>query len=407
MNQPVKICILGGGFGGLYTALYLHRFPWDKLPNCEITLVEQKDRFLFSPLLYELVTGELKAWEIAPSYDKLLRNKNIRFCQAKVTGIDLDNRLVKLHDGAQLNYDYLVLSVGSQIRAEGVPGAVEYTLGFRSLAEARRLEEKLAALEATDWKQIRVAVVGGGPSGVELACKIADRLQQRGHILLIERGDRLLKPFPLGVQRAANRALKARHVQVELNTGIDRIEPNQITLVRDAQTTDLAVDLVLWTAGTKSFDWVKSLNCLKNPQGQLLTLPTLQLVSRPEVFALGDMAEIQYGDRNKRIPATAQVAYQQADCAAANLRAILHKRPLRRFSYLHLGDMLTLGKGAAIVSSFGINIEGRLASLIRLVVYLQRLPTLHHRLDVIKHWLVSGLLGTKRQKVRVAKKFRR
>lgn len=394
-NEPVsipKICILGGGFGGLYTALSLRRFPWLNSLNCEITLVEQKDRFLFSPLLYELVTGELQAWEIAPAYKKLLANKKIRFCRATIEGVDLEKRLVQLQGGEKLAYDYLVLAVGGQTRTDGVPGAADYAIPFRSLADAMRLEERLSALEATDLSQIRAAVIGGGPSGVELACKVADRLQARGHVLLIERGDQILKSFNGGIRAAAYRALKARQVQVELNTGIDAIAPNEITLVRNNQTMPLAVDLVLWTAGTRSIDWVSNLGCRQNSQGQLLTLPTLQLCDRPEVFALGDIAEIQYDDPRRKVPATAQAAYQQADRAASNLIAALKGRPLRPFRYLHLGDMLALGKNVGVVSSFGINIEGRLAGLTRQVVYLQRLPTLRHRLQVARHWLISWLL---------------
>lgn len=384
-----KICILGGGFGGLYTALYLRRFPWLRSPDCQITLVDQKDRFLFLPLLYELVTGELKPWEIAPSFEKLLANKNIQFCQATIGGVDLKARQVKLLGGDRLDYDYLVLAVGGKTRTDGVPGAAQYALPFRSLADARYLDERLRSLEATDLSQIRIAVIGGGPSGVELACKVADRLGKRGHILLVERGAQILKPFSIGLRRGAYRALQARGVQVELRTDVEAIAPNQITLVRDHRITPLAVDLTLWTAGTKSIDWISHLDCQQNDRGQLLTLPTLQLVDYPEVLALGDMAEIQY-PKGQRIPATAQVAYQQADCAAHNLKALMKRRPLRNFRYLHLGDMLTLGVNAAVVSSFGINIEGRLASITRQMVYLQRLPTMRHRLQVLWHWIVSA-----------------
>lgn len=384
-----KICILGGGFGGLYTALYLRGFPWLNSPDCQMTLVDQKEHFLFAPLLYELVTGELKAWEIAPSFDKLLANKNIQFCQGTIGGVDLQARLVKLLGGERLSYDYLVLAVGGKTRTDGVPGAAEYALPFRSLADARYLHERLRSLEATDLPQIRVAVIGGGPSGVELACKVADRLGKRGHILLVERGDKILKPFSGGLRRGAYRALQARGVQLELGTGVEAIAPNQITLVRNNLFTPLAVDLTLWTAGTKSIDWVSHLDCQQNSQGQLLTLPTLQLLDYQEVLALGDMAEIQYPNK-QRIPATAQVAYQQAGCAAHNLKALIKRRPLNHFRYLHLGDMLTLGVNSAVVSSFGINIEGRPASLTRQLVYLQRLPTIRHRLQVLWHWIVNG-----------------
>ena len=387
---PTRICILGGGFGGLYTALYLRRFSLLKSNKCEITLVEQKDRFLFTPLLYELVTDELQAWEIAPSYQKLLRNTNIRFCQEIIQEVDLKTRQVKLQCGEVLAYNYLVLAVGGETYLGGVPGADTYAQTFRSLADAELLKQQLRKFEISDRKGIRIAIAGAGPNGVELACKIADRLQKRGQVLLIDRGNQILKTFSSHTQAAAHRALSARGVQVELETSINRIEPDQITLVRDGQMDTLPVDLVFWTAGTRQIDWVRELDCQHNRQGQLISCPTLQLVDYPEVFALGDLAEI-YNPCGARVPATAQAAFQQADCAACNIWAAIAGRRLRRFRYLHLGEMVTLGKGAAAVSSFGLNLEGRLASITRQVVYLQRLPTVPHRLQVVRNWLHQAI----------------
>jgi NADH dehydrogenase len=388
---PTRICILGGGFGGLYTALYLHRLRRLKSENCQITLVEQKDHFLFTPLLYELVTGELQTWEIAPSFEKLLGPTNIQFCQEIIEGVDLETHQVKLQSGTQLAYDYLVLAVGGQTHLNGIPGASAYAIPFRTLADTQRLKEQLRFLEGSDRTRIRVAIVGGGPNGVELAGKIADRLGERGEVRLIDRGKEILKTFSPSSRAAAHRALKARRVQIDLETSIEAIEPDQITLVQENQITNFPVDLVLWTAGTRSIEWVRNLACRHNDQGQLLSLPTLQLVDYPEVFALGDLAEIKDA-RGKPVPATAQAAFQQAACAAWNLKAALTGRPLRRFRYLHLGEMLTLGTNAAAVSSFGISLEGFLACLTRRLVYLQRLPTLRHRLQVLWHWLTSSVL---------------
>ena len=382
-SEPIQICILGGGFGGLYTALYLSRFEWVKTGRCQITLVEPKDRFLFSPLLYELLTGELKRWEIAPTYSKLL-HKSVHFCQQKVESVDLKTRQVKLVGSQRLTYDYLVLAVGNKARYVDIPG-IEQTLTFRSLADAERLNERLRLLEATDRQCFRVAVVGGGPSGVELACKLSDRLGKRGRVRLIERGEKILKPYSRGVRAAAKRALEKRRVRVNRQTSVKAIEAEKIALIRAGQTLTLPVDLVLWTAGTETWSWVRDLECQHGDRSQVLTRPTLQLVDYPEVFALGDLAEIP----SQKAPATAQVAYQQASCAAKNIKAILTGGRLRSFHYLHLGDMLTLGKGAAIVSSFSINIEGSLGSLLRRLIYVQRLPTLRHRLQVLKQLLIS------------------
>ncbi|MBW4520421.1 MAG: NAD(P)/FAD-dependent oxidoreductase [Scytolyngbya sp. HA4215-MV1] len=390
-TRPTRICILGGGFGGLYTALYLQKFAQLRSPHYEITLVEQRDNFLFTPLLYEVVTGELQPWHIAPPYQKLLTGKNVHFCQDSVQDVDLNRRSVHLQSGKTLHYDYLVLAVGSSPQLNWVPGAATHAQTFRSLADAEHLRERLRFLEASDRPIIRVAIAGGGPNGVEIACKIADRLKHRVEVRLIERGDQILKTFTPGSRKFAYRALKERGIQLHLDTSITAIEADQITLSHQGDVKTLPTDLVLWTAGTQIVDWVKQLPCQHNPQGQLFSLPTLQLTNYPEVFALGDLAEIQNPGKPK-VPATAQAAYQQADCAAQNLWRAIKQRPLLQFRYLHLGEMMTLGQGESVVSSFGITLGGALAQVIRQWVYAQRLPTLHHRCQVMLHWIGQGIL---------------
>lgn len=392
-----RICIVGGGFGGLYTALYLRRFPLLRSERCQITLFEQKNHFLFTPLLYELVTGELKIWQIAPSFKKLLANTNIEFCQQRIQGVDLETRQIKLQGGSCIAYDYLVLAVGGEMRSHSIPGATEYAYPFRTLADAERLKERLQCLEISEQKQIQVAIAGGGPNGVELAGKIADRLKGRGQVILIERGKQILKTFDsAAITAAAYRSLASRGVRVELETSITSIGVNQITLERHGQVDTLPVDLVLWTVGSQSIDWVSQLPCQHNSQGQLLALPTLQLMDYPEVFALGDLADVRNA-QGKRAPATAQAAFQQADCAARNIWAAIAGRSLKRFRYLHLGDMLTLGTNAAIVSSFGVTLKGSLACIIRRLIYIQRLPTLPHRLQVLRDEIASWVLKLRRK----------
>ncbi|MBE9125804.1 MULTISPECIES: NAD(P)/FAD-dependent oxidoreductase [unclassified Coleofasciculus] len=397
-EAPTRICILGGGFGGLYTALYLQRFH--ALSNrCQITLIDRKDHLVFTPLLYEVITNELQPWEIAPTFKKLLINTNVAICKGVVRGVDLENRQVTFQheevgeldpNPTLLTYDYLVLAVGAEMRLDSVPGAATYAYLFRTVTDAERLKERLRVLECSDQPIIRVAVVGGGPSGVELACKLADRLPKRGQVRLIERGTELLKSFSPYSRAAACRALHKRRVQLDFETSVEAIESDQITVVDNKGKTQTPVDLVLWTVGTRSIDWVRYLPCEHNSQGQLIVLPTLQLADYPEVFALGDIAEVQNA-RGKRIPATAQAAYQQADCTARNLYRAIAGKPQVRFRYLHLGEMLTLGKGAAVVSSFALKVDGRLASIIRQFVYLQRLPTLRHRLQVLRYWIGKWL----------------
>ncbi|MEM8779656.1 MAG: NAD(P)/FAD-dependent oxidoreductase [Cyanobacteria bacterium P01_G01_bin.49] len=384
-KKLINICILGGGFSGLYTALYLSNLPGVKSGQWRITLVERNDRFLFTPLLYELITGELQRWEIAPSYQKLLAGRLIEFCQRTVKNIDFDARQVKLDNDQSLIYDYLVLGLGTKNRWADIPGLKNHALTFRTLEDLERLQTKIHVLEVSERKCFRVAVIGGGPNGVELSCKLADRLGKRAEVLLIERGNQILKGFSKGVRSASYRALGSRRVQLYLTTDVKEITENSIHLTHIEQKLTVPVDLVIWAAGTQSRQLIRSLNCQQSIEGKLLTYPSLQLIDYPEVFALGDMAKISH--KHQQIPATAQTAYQQANCAAKNIAAAIEGKPLKSFSYLHLGDMLTLGRRTAIVSSFCFNIHGQLGGMIRRLAYIFRLPTMRHRLQVLRNFL--------------------
>jgi NADH dehydrogenase len=353
-------------------------------------LVEPKDNFLFSPLLYEILTDELQVWEIAPSYNKLLQGTNIQFRQDLVTQIDLKHRSVMLASQEILNYDYLVLGIGSQTRYADIEGLREYALTFRTLADAELLKTRLQTLLVSGRRKLRIAIVGSGPNGVELACKVADYLQGKGKVCLLERGDRILNNFGKGVVKAASKALRERYVDIYFNTSLKTVEAEKVTLVHANKELELSVDLVIWTAGTESQPIINNLHCQKNSQNRLLTRPSLQLLDHPEVFALGDVAEIRNG--KKLVPATAQAAFQQASQTAKNLRLSMQDKQPKRFFYFHIGDMLTLGKGAAIVSSFGVNLSGKLAAIMRRIVYIFRLPTMRHRLQVLKNMFSSILI---------------
>ena len=389
-EKSTRICILGGGFGGLYTALRLSQLPWEK-QQPEVILVDHNDRFLFSPLLYELLTGELQTWEIAPPFAELLANTGVRFTQATVAGIDLEEQQVHLQEGVGFSYDRLVLALGGTTPLDLVPGVVEYTLPFRTIADAYRLEERLRILEESDGDKIRVAIVGGGYSGVELACKLAERLGERGRLRLIERGDAILKTSPEFNREAAQKALNERQVWLDLDTEIDSVEADKISLLYKGQLDTIPVDLVLWTVGTTVSPVVRSLPLKQNQRGQLTTLPTLQVLDHPEIFALGDLADCQ--DANEQqVPSTAQAAYQQADYTAWNIWASLTGRPLLPFRYQNLGEMMTLGTDNATLAGLGIKLDGSLAHIARRLAYLYRMPTLDHQLKVGLNWIAQPLL---------------
>jgi len=391
-DQTTRLCILGGGFGGLYTALRLSQLPWETSQQPEIILVDQSDRFVFMPLLYELLTGELQTWEIAPPFEELLANTGVRFTQATVMGIDSEQQRVQLHDGVEFAYDRLVLSLGGVTPMESVPGVAEHAIPFRAIADAYRLEERLRILEESDREKIRVAVVGGGYSGVELACKLAERLGERGRIRLIEQGEMILKTSPEFNREASQQALNERKVWIDLDTSVDAISADTISLLYKGQVDTIPVDIVLWTVGTTVAPVVRSLPFKQNHRGQLMITPTLQVVDHPELYALGDLADCR-DTTGQQVPNTAQSAFQQADYAAWNIWASLTGRPLLPFRYQHLGEMMTLGTDNATLTGLGLKLDGVFAHLARRLAYLYRMPTLDHQLKVGLNWMAQPLLN--------------
>ncbi|MEH2119700.1 NAD(P)/FAD-dependent oxidoreductase [Nostoc sp.] len=392
-QQTSRICILGGGFGGLYTALRLSQLPWESTQKPEIVLVDQSDRFLFSPLLYELLTGELQTWEIAPPFEELLEGTGVRFYQGLVSGIDIDQRRVNLHEGPEIPYDRLVLALGGETPLDLVPGATSYAYTFRTISDAYRLEERLRFLEESDADKIRVAIVGAGYSGVELACKLADRLGERGRFRIVEIGDQILRTSPEFNREAAKKALEARSVFLDLETKVESIEQNTISLEYKNQLDIIPVDLVIWTVGTRVAPVVKSLPLKQNQRGQISITSNLQVFDHPEIFALGDLVDCHDAE-GQQVPATAQAAFQQADYTAWNIWATLTNRPLLPFHYQQLGEMMALGIDNATLTGLGIKLDGRLASVARRIAYLYRLPTLDHQLKVGFNWLVRPIIET-------------
>ena len=386
-EQPKRICILGGGFGGLYTALRLSRLPWENSPKPEIILIDRNDRFLFSPLLYELLTVELQTWEIAPPFSELLANTGVRFLQANITGIDPQTRQVHLENRPSLTCDRLVIALGGTTPLNLVPGAKEYAIPFRTLENAYRLQEKLRFLEEADLDKVRIAIVGGGFSGVELACKLADRLGEKGRLRIIERGEDLLETASEFNRQTAKQALEERGVWLDLETTVESVGADNLSLLYKGQTDEIAAEIVLWTVGMKASPLLDSLPFPRGDRGLLKLTPTLQIEGYEGIFAVGDIATT-----GEKIPATAQTAIQQADYCAWNLWASLCDRPLLPFHYNSLGEIMALGIDNATLTGLGIKLDGILAYLTRRLVYLYRLPALNHQLAVGFNWISQPLI---------------
>ena len=384
-----KIVILGGGFGGLYTALRLKELQWTQSPP-EIILVEQNDRFVFSPLLYELITEEMQGWEVAPYYADLLANTPIRFLKDKVQNVDASTQEVTLENNGKIHYDRLVVALGGKTPTDMVEGAKEYAIPFRTLEDAYRLKEKLRNLENSDQETIRVAVVGGGYSGVEIALKMADRLGEKGRIRIIDRNSDILTDSPTFNQDKAKKALSDRQIWLDLDTEVVSLEPEQMSLRYKGQIDIIPTDIVIWTVGTTPVTITNNLPFPKNDRSQIKINSELQVEDNPHVFALGDLVSSQDKEGNP-LPATAQVAFQQSDYCAWNVWASLEEKPLLPFQYQSLGEMLSLGSDTATLSGLGVSLDGGLAYFARRLVYLYRLPTVEHQLAVALNWITNPI----------------
>ena len=392
MNENrLRICILGGGFGGLYTALRLSQLPWETEQAPEIILIDQQDRFLFAPFLYELVTGEMQTWEIAPPFEELLAETGVRFHQGQVTAIAVEEKQVQLESSVSLGYDKLVIAMGGKTALQTVPGVSDYALPFRNLQDAYRLKERLRLLEQSPAEKIRIAIVGGGYSGVELACKLGDRLGERGRVRLIERGDNILKLSPEYNRKTAQDALTERGIWLDLETDITEITSDSLSLRYKGQIDTIPVDIVLWTVGNDVSDLIRDLPLPQDKNGLLETNHFLQVTDHPDIYALGDVATCEDAT-GQHLPATAQVAFQQSDYCAWNIWAAETNRPPLHFRYQALGEMLTLGIDNATIDGLGIKLNGTPAAIARRLIYLYRLPTWQHQLTVGFNWLTQPLL---------------
>ncbi len=393
-----RICILGGGFGGLYTALNLARLPWAVMP--EIILIDKSDRFLFTPFLYELVTAEMQEWEIAPTFTELLADTGIQFIQGLVTNINFEVKQVEINIGQPdvLTYDRLVLAIGGETPMHYVAGASEYAIPFRNLNDFYRLNSKLELLEASNRDKIRVCIAGAGSSGVELACKISDRLKERGRVRLVDRNAKILANSTDANRAIAELALSQRGVWTDLNTRVSQVTEDEVTLDYADGSDTLPVDIVLWTVGSAFSKVIQNLPVGHNRQGAIATEPTLQIKGYADVFAIGDLAGL---DANgEPLPATAQVAFQQSQYCAWNIWASLNQKSLVNFNYIPLGEFISLGVDGATASIFGkFSIDGLPASTMRRLAYLLRMPTLQHQWKIGTHWLTKPLIEMFRKSV--------
>ena len=394
-----RVLVLGGGFGGVFTALSL-------AGSADVTLVSDEDHFVFTPMLYEYLSGEVEEWHIAPRYTELF-DDNVNLIQGRVTGIDLDSRAVTVENHQDsLAYDVLVLALGGVTNFAGVEGAEQYSNPFRKIQDADRLRARM--VEALDHvppdlppqdvtRALTFAVVGGGASGVELSTKMSDLLRDafkrralhgQPRVMVIEMGDRVVPGMGEPIREYVEQALLEAHVELHTLTRVVKVTEKSV--VTEHQGKHEAVDVagVVWVGGVKMNPVIDQLPVAKHGRGLLQVHQTLQLLDHENVFALGDIA--YFPDAAPVLAGTAQLAFQQADLVAANVHAFLAGKELRTRHFEELGEAVSLGTERAAVLTGGKAFGGALARQARFALYTARLPTWHHRLRVGASWFFEG-----------------
>jgi len=399
-HEQARILIVGGGFGGLFTALQLTGTA------TEVTLISGEDHFLFTPMLYEYLSGEVEAWQIAPRYKELL-DERIRFIRGEATDIDLDRREVAI-DGRtrRVGYDVLVLACGGVASFAGVEGAAEHALPFRTIAQADALRNRMIAAldriapDAPPQNAQRAAtfvIVGAGASGVETATKMADLLgdafKRRGlhgspRLLILEMADRVVPGMGDELRRYIEGALREKHIEINTETRVRRVTANGLTFEHDGKQTEIEAAAVVWTGGVRVNPLIEKLNLEKDKRGLIVVEDTLQARGHENVFTLGDIA--RYTNIDPHLAGTAQLANQEASLVAANIKAYLSGKPLQTKHFAELGSAVSLGTRNAAFEIGGHVIGGVSGRDARFTAYTARLPTWHHRLKVGASWFFEG-----------------
>jgi demethylphylloquinone reductase len=398
INKKPHTVIIGGGFGGLFTAL-------DMAGTGDVTLISDEDHFLFTPMLYEYFSGEVEEWHIAPNYKELL-DESVNLIRDEVTNIDVDTRSVTLKRGQILSYDVLVIAVGGVSNYAGVPGAAEFSIPFRKIAHADEL--RLRMVDALDHvppdlppqdtqRALTFAVVGAGASGVELSTKMADLLRDafkrralhgEPRVLVIEMGDKILPGMGGEIRGHVEDALRESHVEVHTLTRVVKVTEKSLTFEHNGVKTEIETAAVVWAGGVRMNPLVENLKLEKTSRGLILVDPTLQVPAHSNVFAIGDIAF--FSDATPILAGTAQLALQQAGLLSQNIKAFLSGKKLGTRHFEELGEAVSLGTERAAVLVGGKAFAGPLARQARFALYTSRLPTWHHRLRVGASWFFEG-----------------
>ncbi len=397
LEMGTRVVVIGGGFAGLYAARTLAREP------VEIVLVDRKNHHVFQPLLYQVATAALSPGDIAsPIRGILHRHKNVEVLLGEAVGFDLEARRVRLKDGNELAYDYLIVASGATHSYFGHPQWSAIAPGLKTLEDATEIRRRVLlafeiaerkAAEGADPGPINFVVVGAGPTGVELAGALVEIARgvllkdfrrinpAAARVILLEGGLRVLPAYPEDLSRSAAEQLQKLGVEVHTNAIVTSVEPG---LVRVGETAITSV-VTLWAAGVSASSLGKLLTSNTDKSGRVPVEPDLTLPGHHEVFVVGDLAACRQPE-GSLVPGLAAAAIQMGKAAAKNIARDLRHQPRRPFRYHDRGTLATIGRAAAIADFGKLHLSGLIAWLAWLFIHLVMLIGFRNRVLVMINW---------------------
>lgn len=400
------VVIVGGGFGGLNTARELAENP-----DVFVILIDQRNHHLFQPLLYQVATAGLNAADIAaPIRSQFTHSKNIEVHWGRVLGVDLNSRVIHLdNDEGEVGYDYLVLACGAQHSYFGHPEWEEFAPGLKTLEQATEIRRRIlsafenAENETDPEKQkalLNFVVVGGGPTGVELAGAIADisrtvliddfrRIDpSQARVFLVEAGPRVLAAFPEDLSERTRRDLTELGVEVRTSSRVGHIDAEGVRIGEDF----IPSKCVFWAAGVQAarIDFTPAQNL--DSAGRVKINKDLSLPGYDHTFVIGDMAHLEITP-GQIVPGLAPAAMQQGRYAARAILAQIKGRRQKDFVYRDKGSMATIGKQRAVLQAGQLKMTGQLAWLAWLFVHIFYLIGFKNRIAVMAHWAWSYIFS--------------
>jgi NADH:ubiquinone reductase (H+-translocating) len=402
MAKKPRVVIIGGGFGGLQAAKELAGSA------VEVALIDRKNHHTFQPLLYQVATAVLSPGEIASPIRRILHKaRNVEVILGEAVGFDLEKNSVKFYDGSEISFDYLIIAAGARHSYFGHDEWETEAPGLKTIEDAVEIRRRvLLAFELAEReayltgikKHLNFVVIGGGPTGVELAGAIAGIARQalakdfnlidtrRALVMLFEGSDRILNTFAPELSQKAKQDLEELGVEVYLNSFVTDVERGRVKVGEKWINCDVA----LWATGVAASPLGKLLGAETDKSGRVFVNPDLTVPNHKNIFVIGDMASLKQED-GKPVPGVAPAAIQMAECAAANILRDLKGEARADFKYFDKGSMATIGRNKAIVELGRFKLTGFIAWLAWLFVHVLSLIGFKNRLYVMSEWFWAYL----------------